>query len=209
VSHASRFEPFTAGEHFRVLPPGVERTRPGDLVVARGAFGSGEHETTASCLDALASMPALHRARVLDLGCGTGVLGVAAAVLGAARVVCVDLDLDAVVTTRRNCALNGVSRRVVAVGGTLAAVGRTVFDVVLANIHADILVDLAGDLVARTAPDGRLVLSGILWEDSWAVRTTYCRLGCRIVALRMLTEYCTVLLEAPDHGIGTNTHKNT
>ena len=85
------FKPFTIGERFRITPP--EESNPEDnrinLVIGRGAFGSGEHETTASCLDLLEQNDIASGSHLLDLGSGTGVLALAALHLGAASAVCV------------------------------------------------------------------------------------------------------------------------
>jgi ribosomal protein L11 methyltransferase len=164
-----------------------------ELVIGRGAFGSGEHETTASCLEELARLPAVAGARVLDLGSGTGILAIAALKLGAAGATCVDLDSRAVASARRNCELNGVADRVRHVHGTLADVGHDTFDLVLANIYGDILLSEAEELVARLSSGGTMILSGILWEEAFDVERRYLALGCRLVRQRMLGEYCTML----------------
>jgi ribosomal protein L11 methyltransferase len=85
------FSPFEIGARFRIVPPRAslaERSRI-DLVMAAGAFGSGEHETTRSCLEILQSLADLENARVLDLGSGTGILSIAAIKLGARKALCV------------------------------------------------------------------------------------------------------------------------
>ena len=146
-----------------VLPKSSE-TPPnsGDVVVWLDpglAFGTGTHATTALCLDRLARIP-LAGARVLDVGSGSGILAIAAGRLGAS-VVAVDHDPQARRATLDNARYNGVA---VDIGSTLdAADGQ--FDVVLANLVAQTIRDLAGDLVRRLAPGGGLVLSGILQDQ--------------------------------------------
>ncbi|WP_027716189.1 50S ribosomal protein L11 methyltransferase [Desulfuromonas sp. TF] len=190
------YPPFTIGATFRIVPPGTPASTEGriDLVMDRGAFGSGEHETTASCLEILAELPEVRGARVLDLGSGTGILAFAALKLGAARAVCVDINPQAVETARRNGELNGLTDRLIHRAGTLGSAGEDPFDLVLANIYGDILLNLAEDLTRRARPGALLLLSGILWEYNFEVRQHYERLGCEIIRNRMLEQFSTVLL---------------
>jgi ribosomal protein L11 methyltransferase len=187
------------GDRFRVVPTVGE---PGgddriELVITRGAFGSGEHETTVSCLEMLEDMAAVAGAKMLDLGSGTGILAIAAIKLGAADAVCLDIDPRAVATGLRNCALNRVTDRARHVLGTLACLTTTDFDLVAANIHGDVLLAHADDLVATVKPGATLLLSGILWEDTFRVERRYRDLGCRLVRTRMLEEYTTMLFFTP------------
>jgi ribosomal protein L11 methyltransferase len=176
----------------------VARSERIDLVLATGAFGSGEHETTASCLEMLEGLEsAISGARVLDLGSGTGILAIAALKLGAKAAVCVDVETAAVETARRICELNRLTDRVRHVHGRLEDMGEDDFDLVLANLHGDVLVAVADELVTRCAAAAPLILSGILWEDSYTVRQRYQDLGCELLRHRMLEEYCTVVLRAP------------
>jgi len=191
------YQPFTIGQRFRILPPGAEPVadRRLNLRMERGAFGSGEHETTASCLQILEQLPTVRGAQLLDLGSGTGILAIGALLLGAASAVCLDISPDAVRSCRENCRANGVDDRVTHVTGSLDTLAAADFDLVLANIYGDLLLDFADDLVARVRPQGLLLLSGILWEYNFEVRQRYERLGCRVVENRMLQEFSSVLLQ--------------
>jgi ribosomal protein L11 methyltransferase len=191
------YSPFNIGARFRITPPGVSPIEDEriPLVVAKGAFGSGEHETSASCLEILEELPQVQGARVLDLGSGTGILAIGALHLGAAQAVCIDINPDAVRTCRSNCEHNGVSERVTHITGSLDSAKERDFDLVLANIYGDLLVDFAPDLVSRARTGGLLLLSGILWEYNFEVRQLYEKLGCRVLKNRMLNEFSTVLLE--------------
>lgn len=127
------------------------------------AFGSGTHLTTALCLrwlDALAAGGLLEGATVLDFGCGSGILALAALKLGAAQAIGVDNDPQALQATRDNAGRNGVAGRLQVHSPDAAPAGR--HPVVVANILASALDALADTLAARVAPGGRIALSGIL-----------------------------------------------
>ena len=139
------------------------QSKPGDVVLTidpENAFGSGDHETTRLVLQVLDERVAGGE-RVLDVGCGSGVLSIAAVRLGAASAFATDIDEDSAIVAARNAELNGVAPRVRASTLPLAGVDG-VFDIVLANIETRVLVHMPKDLQARLAPDGLLVLSGIL-----------------------------------------------
>lgn len=135
---------------------------PGAVVVALDpglAFGTGTHPSTALCLDWLASADVAGR-DVLDYGCGSGLLGIAALKLGAARATAVDIDPQALLATRENAAVNGVAARLDVRGP--ADYAERPHGIVLANILAGPLAALAPRLTASTAPGGTLVLAGLL-----------------------------------------------
>jgi len=190
------YQPFAIGERFRLVPPGTAAASDGriDLIMERGAFGSGEHETTRSCLEILEARPEVAGARLLDLGSGTGILAIAALKLGAAGALCIDIAEEAVKSARHNGELNGVNDRIEHRCGTLEAVEERGFDLVLANIYGDILLDIADDLVACARPGALLLLSGMLWEYNFDVRQRYRQLGCVQLKNRLLEEFSTVLL---------------
>lgn len=133
------------------------------------AFGSGRHPTTRLCLERLAAVPPAGL-DVIDYGCGSGILAVAAALLGARRVTALDVDPQARRATVENARTNGVSDRVdvAAAGADLPPAG-----FVVANILAGTLVDLAPVLAAATAPGGGLALSGILDAQAEEVAAAY------------------------------------
>jgi len=190
------YQPFNIGSKFRITPedcnPSADRI---DLVMQRGAFGSGEHETTHSCLEFMEGMAELESARVLDLGCGTGILAIAALKIGAKDAVCVDIEARAVETARVNCALNGLESYCTHITGTLDEVDATGFDVILANIYGDILIDIAGLISNKLRHGGMLLLSGILWEYNFDVRQAYETQGCEVIKNRILDEFSTILMK--------------
>jgi len=191
------YQSFLVGDRFRVAPPEAAPSSDQriDIVMARGAFGSGEHETTASCLETLETLE-VAGARVLDVGSGTGILAIACLELGAAHAVCVDISFEAVTSARVNGDLNGVNDRMTHVCGELGDVPPGRFDVVLANIYGDLILELADPLVARVRSGGTLLLSGVLWEYNFPVAQRLERLGLRVRDNRMLEEYSTLVLGA-------------
>lgn len=166
------------------------------IILAHGAaFGSGEHETTASCLEELERLVGLAGADVLDLGCGTGVLAIAAAKLGARSVVAVDSSPEAVEVTRSSVRLNGVGGLIRVVQGQVGAVRGETFDVVLANIYADVLLAVVRELAPLVRPGGTLVMSGVNYDDVFDVKLAYTKAGLRLVKSRALGNYGTFVFE--------------
>ena len=141
----------------------VVQGEPDDVVLTidpENAFGSGDHETTRLVLRLLDQHVAGDE-RVLDVGCGSGVLSIAALLLGAASAVAVDIDEDAGVVARRNAEINGVVSRIEAFSRDVGDIDG-VYDIVLANIETRVLIHMPDLLRARIAPGGFLALSGIL-----------------------------------------------
>lgn len=141
------------------------------------AFGTGTHATTAQCLAWLDRQTDLADRQVLDFGCGSGVLALAAARLGAAAVDAVDNDGQALTATVANADANGLAGAIRAIAADDWSARPGGYDLVLANILANTLVALAPRLVAALAPDGQLALSGVLPEQGDAVAVAYAALG--------------------------------
>ena len=133
------------------------------------AFGTGSHATTRLCLAWLASLPLAGRS-VLDFGCGSGILAIAAKLLGAARVTAVDHDAQALAVTAENAARNGVE---VGIESAEAFVADPCFDAVVANILARTLIELAPRLGGSLRPGGRIGLSGVLPDQGDGVVAAY------------------------------------
>ncbi len=142
------------------------------------AFGTGTHGTTRLCLEALAALyeGGAPPQRVLDVGTGSGILSIAAAALGAGRVLACDIEEEARRTARENVARNGVARQVEVTELPLEELEGG-FEIVLANIIAEELVRLGPELVRRLTAGGALVLSGILHEKEALVREGFNRFG--------------------------------
>jgi ribosomal protein L11 methyltransferase len=154
------------------------RREPDDVVLALDpgmAFGTGLHPTTRLCLagvEALADRGVLEGARVLDVGCGSGILAIAALKLGAATALGLDTDPIAIEATIANARRNALVRRVRAREGSLPS-GEPAFDVVLANLIAGLLVPLADGLCGELRPGGFLLASGIFVDREVDVRDAF------------------------------------
>jgi ribosomal protein L11 methyltransferase len=171
------FHPMRFGQRLWICPGG--QRAPLDESVAAPclieldpglAFGTGTHPTTALCLEWLDAAQ-LQGRFVIDYGCGSGVLAIAALKLGAAGALAIDIDPQALLATRDNAARNGVAERLL-----VAAPDRTQHppaDVLLANILAEPLVELAPAFAERVAVGGSIVLSGILQSQAAPVASRY------------------------------------
>ncbi len=147
---------------------------PSDVVVTVDpgrAFGTGTHESTRLLMAALDAR-VRGGERVLDVGCGTGILAICALKLGAHDALCIDVDPDAVEVTRENAQLNEVAERVRADVTPVGDVADS-YPLVLANIQASVLIPLAQQIAARVVPSGLLLLSGILVGQEAEVLAAY------------------------------------
>jgi ribosomal protein L11 methyltransferase len=180
-----------------VVVPSWERFTPGpdDVAIQLDpgmAFGTGTHASTRLVLEeiqALADAGAIAaRTRVLDVGCGSGILAIAA-VRRWPGATCVALDVDpiAVAATADNAAVNGVADRIAASGRALTELGEA-FPLVLANIQAHVLRALRDALIARTAPGGTLVLSGLLTPQAQPLADEFAAAGMRCRHVRASSE---------------------
>ena len=161
------------------------RAAPDEVVLALDpgmAFGTGLHPTTRLCLDALeavADRGDLAGRRVLDVGCGSGILAIAAVRLGAAGAVAIDTDPIAIEATLANAARNRLARRIAARLGTLPS-GDPPVDLVLANLIAGLLITLAPALVAELRPGATLLASGIFVDREAEVRAALTAAGLEV-----------------------------
>jgi ribosomal protein L11 methyltransferase len=164
--HAMQF-----GSRLWVCPAHESPPDPNAVVVDMDpglAFGTGTHATTAMCLEWLDVHPP-EGLRVIDYGCGSGILAIAACKLGARDVTAVDIDPQAIQATQENARRNVVALRAVLPGELDAAPA----DLLLANILANPLIELAGVLKGLVKPGGCIVMTGILAEQAEAVMTAY------------------------------------
>jgi len=163
--------PLRFGDRLWICPEGTPCPDPAGIALTLEpglAFGSGAHPTTAMCLTWLAGLD-LRGRRVLDWGCGSGVLALAALALGARGATGVDIDPQALLATRDNAARNGLASGL-AVCGIDGVAADARFDVVVANILAGSLIELAPTLAAHCAAGAPVALSGILASQADQVR---------------------------------------
>jgi len=196
----AHYFPVRLGRKILVRPNWIEaETQPDDIVISLDpgmAFGTGTHPTTQLCLEALEDMvsPALD---VLDLGCGSGILSIAAAKLGATKIVAVDIDEIAVKATIENAEENGVADKINSFAGTLENVITSArrFDLVVVNILAKIIIPMCDQKLGQTVrPGGRAIFSGIIHEQVEEVEAALRRTGLEPVARRTKGDW--VLVEA-------------
>lgn len=168
------YKPMRFGQRVWIVPSWCDAPEPDavNILLDPGlAFGTGTHPTTALCMAWLDGQDIAGKT-VLDYGCGSGILGVAAAKLGAKTITAIDIDPQALLATRSNAERNGVSEQIIT--GLPRDLDETArFDVVVANILAGPLVELAPTICQALRPGGMLALSGILPEQATAVREAY------------------------------------
>lgn len=171
------FKPFCIGDNLwvcpdRCTPPQLDGV---NLIINPGhAFGTGRHETTYLCLEYL-SKENLHNRKVIDFGCGSGILGIAAAKLGAESVIGVDIDPKAVQSAVQNAEINQVLNKVEIYSNETfeQQYEHSVGDLVIANILSNTLIELCEFISGMVSSDGILLLSGILEPQSAGVLDAY------------------------------------
>jgi len=167
------FHPMQFGNRLWIVPSWAEAPNPNavNLRLDPGlAFGTGTHETTSLCLTWLEGLD-LTGKTLLDFGCGSGVLAIAALLLGAKEVYACDIDPQAIIATRENAKLNGVENRLHCM--LPEALPQQQYQVIVANILAEPLVELAPQLLNYCQPNGVFGLSGILLDQAPLVRQAY------------------------------------
>ncbi|HET8524670.1 MAG TPA: 50S ribosomal protein L11 methyltransferase [Thermomicrobiales bacterium] len=192
------YKPVLVGRRVVAVPPWVEyEAKPDEIVVPLDpgmAFGTGTHPTTRLAMQALEDE--LHAGdRVFDLGTGSGILAIAAAKLGAARVDAVDIEPVAVRMARANAEMNDVADRVRINVGSAAPIGG--YDLVLANIIARILIELIDDVISATRPGGTVILSGVIDMREERVREAYEERGMLFQGRLQLEDWIALVYRRP------------
>ena len=195
---AGRF--FLHGSHDRA------KKRSGGVpleIDAGTAFGTGHHGTTAGCLLALDSILKRRKPkRILDLGCGTGVLGIAAAQATKRKTLATDIDPEAVRVTQLNAALNGVAPLILGVTAPglkhTKIVSGAPYDLIFANILARPLIALAQGLASILAPGGNLILSGLTRDQLRWVQASYRNRGLVCSHTLLMGNWATLVFTNPD-----------
>lgn len=184
------FEPVNIGKRVLILPAWHDSETETDRRIIRiepgMAFGTGTHETTALCLEELEET-AVSGKRTLDVGCGSGILSIYMQEEGARESVAVDIDEQALRSAKHNIALNDVEVTVLYSDLFSAVEGR--FDIICANLLADIVIRMLDEVEAYLNPEGTLVLSGILLERAEAVRDKLESVGFTVFRTRILGDW--------------------
>jgi ribosomal protein L11 methyltransferase len=173
-SWMAHYQPLKLGRNLWVVPSWCQPPEPGavNIILDRGlAFGTGDHPTTSLCLEWLSEQK-LAGKTLLDYGCGSGILSIAALKLGAAQACAVDIDPQALEVTRRNAVHNGIHAGLNVMLPS-ALLEDFQVDIVIANILMGTLIELAPNIKTRVRPEGLLALSGMLAGQETEVRTHY------------------------------------
>ncbi len=174
------YHPVRISENVVVCPSWEEYTRERDedkiITLDPGmAFGTGTHDTTRLCVQILDKF-ATKDSRMLDVGCGSGILAIAASLLGCREVIGVDIDPVAVKVAKENAQLNNITNSTFLCGDLVDQVEGG-FDIICANIVADIIIRLSGDITPFLKKDGRLIVSGIIQEREGDVAVALEKIG--------------------------------
>jgi ribosomal protein L11 methyltransferase len=179
-----------------IVPPEIAAP-PGALRLTDSiAFGTGHHPTTALCIEAIEEAMTIGIPEsVLDVGTGSGVLALAALILGVPRAVGLDTDADALEVAAEHARMNNMADRMQLLHGGPDVV-RGTWPLVVANVLAASLIEIAPVLVRRIENHGRVVLSGIPWSLESEVRQTYLNLGMRHIRSGMRSGWTVLVLQA-------------
>ena len=194
-----KFEPIRIGKNLVVVPKSAGFTRKNsDVVITLEpglAFGTGHHPTTRMCLEEIEKIIKPND-RILDVGCGSGILSIAALALGAQHVIGIDIDNDAVNASIRNIKNAGFISQSTILSGSFPQdeVTDGDFDVVVANIAANVLITLAETLVATVAEGGVIITSGVLTTRINDVASAFESAGGKVQSTRQIEDWTTTLI---------------
>lgn len=194
------YKPFKVGKNIWVKPiwEPLMALAPRDQVIEIDpgmAFGSGTHETTFMCIELiekyLTEVDGLKR--VVDVGCGSGILGLAAAKLGADKVTCIDLDPNAVKVAKENVAHNQLSEVITVSQGDLIVEVKEPCDVLVANIMAEVVIFLTGDVSKVLKPQGIYITSGIILKKIDAVQEALLKNNFDVIEIQRKGEWAAIV----------------
>lgn len=170
--------------------------KPGQTVITidpKMSFGTGEHQTTKLMIRMIEKNVQADMT-VLDVGTGTGVLAIAAVKLGAKSAVAIDNDEWCYDNGIENCSVNNVEDKVEILCGEIDTVKNRDFDLVLANINKNILMEIGADLAERLHPQGKLILSGLLFSDEADITEQYKKYQFKVVDKMQLDEWISLVM---------------
>lgn len=205
------FPPLTIGEHFYIYGSHIEEAPPAGLhalqLDAATAFGSGEHYTTRGCLEALLALKdTINPDSILDMGCGTAILGMAAAKLypNVTDILVVDNDPEAVSVSQFNLVKNQLNERIKAYCGdgyhTKEVQNHKTFDLIFANILANPLCLMAEDAMKKLADGGHLILAGLLVSQKDDVLNAHFKHGAELVYEKAYQDWQILVLTKEKRG---------
>jgi ribosomal protein L11 methyltransferase len=171
--------------------------KPNEIVLTidpKMSFGTGEHQTTKLILRLLEKY-VYKGMKVLDVGSGTGILAIASVKLGASKAVAVDFDEICLENCKENCVLNGVENSVEVLTGEIDDVKEDKFDLILANIQKNVLLEMAHKIKIKTRKNGIVILSGLLKEDEESVIRNYILVGFQFVEKLILDEWIALIFQ--------------
>jgi len=180
------------GKNFVVAPPWAKTEKTKITLTEGMAFGTGVHETTISCMEFLEELNIKDKS-VLDVGGGTGILSVCASKLGAKKAIVFDIDKKAAFECRENMRLNNVENVSCFCGENLCV--KEKYDVIMANIFAEIIISLSSEIDEHIKENGFLILSGIVYEKNYDVKSTFMKKGYIVYKNTFLEDYTSFLLK--------------
>lgn len=192
------YNPVKISERFTIVPTWEEYTpvSSDELIIELDpgmAFGTGTHPTTVMCIQAL-ERTVKPDDKVIDVGTGSGVLSIAAAMLGAEHIYAYDLDEVAVTTARLNAKLNKVNKQIdIAQNNLLDGVEENVADVVVANILAEVILRFTNDVAKVIKPGGLFIASGIIQPKKETVKDALIQVGFEIVETIMMEDWVAII----------------
>ncbi len=193
------YKPFKVSERIVIKPSWEDYSKKGDEIVLEMdpgmAFGTGIHETTALCIDAL-DRYLKPGTRVVDIGCGTGVLAISSVLLGAAGATAIDLDSNAVRITADNARRNRVEDKLEVINGNLLDNVQGRFDIAVANIIADVIIELTGYIDRVLKPKGLFIASGIILDRLQDVAEAVKASGLELIESKTKGEWAVVVCQA-------------
>ncbi len=201
VAWKKYYKPFNITNSIVIKPSWEEyESKDGEIVIQMDpgmAFGTGTHETTRLCSQLLEKY-VKKGDRVIDVGCGTGILSIIAVKLGASSSVAVDIDEVAVRVAKENCIVNNVSDRISVQKGVLHALKKELYDIVVANIIADVIIGISPDVTSYLKPGGILLTSGIIKERKDDVINAYKQLKFELISILEMGEWVAIAFKCPD-----------
>lgn len=192
-------EVIRVSDRFVIKPTFKEyKAQPGEIVLTidpKMSFGTGEHQSTKLIIKLLEKYvrPGIC---LLDVGSGTGILSIAAIKLGAAKAVAVDNDERCYENCIENCELNSVNGKVKIVKGEISDIKEENFDLIIANIQKDVLLDIANQIIEKLKPNGIAILSGLLIKDKKDIEERYTKTGFETVEIETMDEWIALVLMA-------------